>query len=69
MLRNNVALNRLPNVTAERLAVSDSSGLLSFQITENTSYFNRLVPSKESAEDLHRERFTNARSIELKSIC
>jgi FkbM family methyltransferase len=69
VLRNNVALNRLRNVTEAQLAVSDSAGVLPFQMTaENTSYLNRLTPSKESAEDLHRGRFTSARTIEVKSI-
>jgi FkbM family methyltransferase len=69
VLRNNVALNRLRNVTAAQLAVSESAGVLLFQTTgENTSYLNRLTPRKESAEDLHRGRFTNARTIEVKSI-
>jgi FkbM family methyltransferase len=69
VLRNNIALNRLQNVTAEQLAVSDSGGFFSFQMTERTSIYNRVAPSKESAEDLHRGRFTNARTIEVKSIC
>jgi FkbM family methyltransferase len=67
-LRHNVALNRLQNVTATEIAVSDSTGVLPFQVTENMSVLNRLAPSKESAEDLHRGRFTNARTIEVKSV-
>jgi FkbM family methyltransferase len=69
MLRHNVALNRLQNVIATQIAVSDSAGVLSFQVTENESILNRLAPSKESAEDLHRGRFTNARTIDVESIC
>ena len=69
MLRHNVALNRLQNVTATQIAVSDSAGVLPFQVTENMSIFNRLAPSKESAEDMHRGRFTNARTIDVESIC
>jgi len=68
MLRHNVALNRLQNVTAAQIAVSDSAGVLSFQVTESMSILNRLAPTKESAEDLYRERFTNARTIDVESI-
>src|SRR5262249_34099075 len=68
VLRHNVALNRLQNVTATQIAVSDSAGVLPFQVTENMSVLNRLAPSKESAENLHRGRFTNARTIEVKSV-
>jgi FkbM family methyltransferase len=68
MLRHNVALNRLQNVTATQIAVSDSDRFLSFQMTEHTSIYNRVAPSKESAEDLHRGRFTTARTLEVKSI-
>jgi FkbM family methyltransferase len=69
MLRHNVALNRLQNVTAAQIAVSDSAGVLPFQVTENMPILNRLAPTKESAEDLYRGRFTNARTIDVESIC
>jgi FkbM family methyltransferase len=68
VLQNNIALNRLQNVTSEQLAISNSDGFLSFEITKKNSIYNRLAPSKKSAEDLHRGRFTNSRTIKVRSI-
>jgi FkbM family methyltransferase len=67
-LRDNIVLNRLRNVTGLQLAVSDSAGICSFQITENAADLNRLAPVKSSAEDLHRGRFIGARTSEVRSV-
>jgi FkbM family methyltransferase len=67
-LRDNIALNGLRNVTALQLAVSDSAGVLPFQVTENTSNLNRLAPIKSSAEDQHRGRFIGAHTTEVRSV-
>ena len=67
-LSDNIALNGLRNVTALQLAVSDAAGVFRFQITENASNLNRLAPIKSSAEDLHRGRFTGARTTEVRSV-
>ena len=68
VLRSNIALNRLHNISAAQLAVSDSDGALSFKVTSKHSIYSRLAPSKASAEDLHRERFTDSHIIEVKTI-
>jgi FkbM family methyltransferase len=68
VLRNNIALNRLRNISAAQLAVSDSGGVLTFQVSEQDSIFNRLAPTKETAQDLHRSRFTKSHIIEVKCI-
>ncbi len=68
LLQNNVSLNRLENVTAEQLAISDSNGIVEFQVTEKDSIFNRLQPAVASAEDLHRGRFTGGRVLKVESI-
>jgi len=67
-LCDNIALNGLRNVTPLQLAVSDSAGILPFQITENASNLNRLAPIKPPAEDLHRGRFIGARTAEVRSV-
>jgi FkbM family methyltransferase len=67
-LSANIALNRLRNVTALQLAVSDSEGVFPFQLTENASNLNRLAPIKSSAADLHRSRFIGARTTEVRSV-
>jgi FkbM family methyltransferase len=68
VLRNNIALNGLPNISAAQLAVSDSASVLTFQLTEKDSIFNRLAPIKETAHNLHRTRFINSHTIEVKSV-
>ena len=67
-LCKNVALNRLANVSAAQVAVSDATGVLAFQITRNRSFFNRLAPRKATAEELGRGRFTEAHTVDVKSI-
>jgi Met-10+ like-protein len=62
VLRNNIALNRLRNISAAQLAVSDSGGVLTFQVSEQDSIFNRLAPTKETAQDLHRSDSQNLTS-------
>jgi len=68
VLQSNIALNGLQNVTAEQLAISDSDGSASFQVINKCSIFNRLAPRKKSAQDLHRERFTDPRTIDVRIV-
>jgi FkbM family methyltransferase len=68
VLCENIRLNRLQNVTAAQLALSDSPGIASFQVTKASPIFNRLAPGKESITNLRRARFRGARTIEVKTI-
>jgi len=68
LLQSNIALNRLQNVTTEQLAISDSDGFVSFQVVTEYSIYNRLATRKNSAQDLHRDRFKNARTIDVRSV-
>lgn len=67
MLSNNIALNRLQNVTAMQVALSDSAGPVPFQISKSASIFNRLAPGAYHPED-YRHRFAGSRVIEVESI-
>ena len=69
VLRRNLARNRLHNVTPVPMAVSAAAGQLAFQVTPtNRSIFNRLLPTKDTAQDLNRGRFTTARTIQVPSV-
>ena len=68
MLRSNIELNRLHNVTALQLAVADTNGMFRFQMNEKASIFNRLAPRTESAADLHRGRFDEARVADVQGV-
>jgi FkbM family methyltransferase len=67
-LSANIALNRLQNVTALQLAVSDSIGTFSFQIARNASYFNRLAPVTSTGDDPRPDRFIGAQTTDVRSV-
>jgi FkbM family methyltransferase len=68
VLCSNICLNGLKNITALQLAASDSNGSLSYQVTEKAPQLNRLSPRGPEAEDLHRDQYIGARTIEVRSV-
>lgn len=68
-LCDNIALNNLRNVTALQLALSEKDGDFSFQVTRNSSIFNRLAPPTNSTEPSDRGRFVDGDSIDVRAVC